>query len=87
MNDVRLLRAMGDDQMDNLKENLPQYCRSGVMFADLINRIAGREDVIKGINRNPQNSIKSVSQMQANFIKVMGYFKEFPKFCPRYLWS
>lgn len=61
MHDVRLLRPMGDDQLEQLKENLPQYCRTGVMFADLINRVAGREDVIKGIQRNLQGNSKSLS--------------------------
>ena len=41
--------------------------------------------MIKGVNRNPPKG--NVSQIQANFTKVMNYFKDFPRFCPRYLWS
>jgi hypothetical protein len=85
INDVRLLKAMSEEQLYGLKVNLPQYCRSGVMFADLINRLAGRDEVIKGIARNPQGN--NLSQVQANFNKIMDYFKMFPKFCSRYLWS
>jgi hypothetical protein len=40
---------MTDKQRENLKQTLPQYCRTGVMFADLINRLNGRIEVIKGI--------------------------------------
>lgn len=55
------------------------------MFADLINRMAGRDDAIRGISRNPQGN--SLSQIQANFAKIMEYFKDFPRFNTRYLWS
>lgn len=51
--DVKLLKSMNDDHLLTLMENLPKYCQTGVLFADLINRLAGREDVIKGINRKP----------------------------------
>jgi len=55
------------------------------MYADLINRLNGRNEVIKGIYRNPPKG--NYVQLQANYKKIMKYFKEFPKFCPRYLWS
>jgi len=55
------------------------------MFADLVNRLNGRNEVIKGIHRNPPKG--NMSQIQANFMKIMGYFKDFPRFCSRYLWS
>lgn len=56
------------------------------MFADLINRLNGKNEAIKGINRNPPRR-GNMSQVQANFTKVMSYFKAYPKFCSRYLWS
>ena len=86
INTVRLLKPMNEKQQADLITNLPQYCRSGVMFADLINRLNGKNEVIKGINRNPPRR-GNTSQVQANFTKVMSYFKAYPKFCSRYLWS
>jgi len=76
---------MNEHQLEDLKVNLPKYCMSGVMFCDLINRLNGKDEVIKGVNRNPPKG--NTSQIQANFNKVMGYFKDFPRFCSRYLWS
>ena len=84
-NDVRLLKPMSERQREGLTRNFPSYSRTGVIFADLINRLNGRNEVITGIYRNPPKG--NTSQIQANFTKVMNYFKEFPKFCPRYLWS
>ena len=54
MNDVKLLKPMIAAQLEELKTNLPSYCRTGVLIADLVNRIAGRDEVIKGIHRNPR---------------------------------
>ena len=53
VNEVRMLKSMNERQVEELKANLPEYCRSGVMFCDLINRLNGKDEVIKGINRNP----------------------------------
>ena len=52
-NDVRLLKPMTEKQKDGLLRNFPQYSRTGVIFADLINRLNGRNEVIKGVYRNP----------------------------------
>ena len=53
------------------------------MFADLVNRLSGRAEVIKGIHRGQTNA----SSIAANFLKVMGFFKEVSRFNARYLWS
>lgn len=49
--EVRILKVMKEDQLRELLKELPQYCRTGVFFADIINRVNGREPVIKGISR------------------------------------
>jgi len=53
------------------------------LFADLINKIGGRIPVIKGINRAPD----SISAINTNFDKILGYLRDFPRFSSRYLWS
>ena len=82
-NGVRLLKPMSN--VDPLVANFPQFCRTGVIFGDLVNRLNGRNEVIKGIHRNPPKG--NTSQISANFSKVMDHFKEYPRFCSRYLWS
>jgi hypothetical protein len=82
---VKLLKPMNPQQLEELKVNLPAYCRTGVLIADLVNRLAGRDEVVKGIHRNPRQD--NLSQIQVNFGKLMDYLKEFPRFCSRYLWS
>ncbi len=68
--DVKLVTK---EQGDNFVQNFPEYCRNGVLFADLLNRLkGGRSDaVIRGINRNPRN----LSAVNANFEKVFSYLK------------
>jgi hypothetical protein len=35
--------------------DLPEICRNGAMFIDLINTLCGREAPIKGVFRNAKN--------------------------------
>ena len=63
--------------------DLPKYCRNGVLFGDLLNRLRGRDEVIKGLHRTPKN----MTAINANFDKVLSYLKDFPRFSSRYLWS
>ena len=87
----RLLRWLIDDiklisnQVNPAKLilELPKYCRNGVLFGDLLNRLRGREEVIKGLHRTPKN----MTAISANFDKVLGYLKDFPRFSSRHLWS
>ena len=81
INDIKLI----SNQLNftNLLHDFPKYCRNGVLFGDLINRLRGREEVIKGIHRAPKN----LTAITANFDKVLGYVKQFPRFSSRYLWA
>lgn len=79
--DVKLISNQLNSQ--KLLHDLPKYCRNGVLFGDLINRLQGRDEVIKGIHRAPKN----MTAISANFDKVLGYLKEFPRFSSRYLWA
>lgn len=38
-----------------LIDDLPLYCKNGVFLCDLANRLSGRVDTIKGVDRNPKN--------------------------------
>ena len=62
---------------------LPDICRSGVLFCDLVNRLEGRSAPIKGLERNPKNK----TQALANVNKMLTYMRKFPKMNSRYLWS
>lgn len=70
-------------KQDKLLTDLPQYCRNGVLIFDLVNRLNGKHDILKGLDRNPKN----ISSIVSNFNKVLEYLRTFPKFCPRYLWA
>ena len=39
--------------------------------------------MIKGLHRNPKN----MTAISANYDKVLGYLKQFPRFSSRYLWA
>lgn len=67
----------------NVISLIPSICRTGVMFCDLVNRLEGRTEIIKGIERNPKNR----TQALANINKVLEYLRTFPKINSRYLWS
>lgn len=77
-NEVKLLKVN-----QRLLEDLPLYCKNGVFLCDLANRISGRANTIKGVDRNPKN----VTHILNNFNRVLDYLRSFPKFCPRYLWA
>ena len=81
---IRVIRWLVDDvklisnqlNLQKLLQDFPMYCRNGVLFGDLINRLQGRDEVIKGIHRAPKN----MAAINANYEKVLGYLKEFPRF-------
>jgi len=66
-----------------LIEDLPLYCKNGVFLCDLANRLSGKHDTLKGIDRNPKN----LTHILTNFNRCLDYFRSFPRFCPRYLWA
>ena len=51
--DVKLLGQQ--NSVIKLANELVGYCRNGVLFADLLNKLAGREQVILGIFRLPKS--------------------------------
>ena len=67
--DVKLLGSHLN--FHNLMNDFPKYCRNGVLFGDLLNRICGRDPPIKGLHRVPKN----LTSIQANFDKVLDYLK------------
>ena len=67
----------------NVVALVPNICRTGVLFCDLVNRLEGRSEVIKGIERNPKNR----TQALANLNKVLEHLRGLPKMNSRYLWS
>jgi Calponin homology (CH) domain len=62
---------------------LPSICRTGVLFCDLINRLEGKSEPVKGIERNPRNR----TQALANMSKALDHLRNLPKMNSRYLWS
>jgi hypothetical protein len=64
-------------------KEFPQFCRNGVIFFDLINKLNGRTPILKGVHRSPKN----ITWITANFAKVLGYLRGFPKMNSRYLWA
>ena len=64
-------------------EDFPGLCTNGVLFCDLLNRLEGRTEVIKGVERNPKNK----TSVQANFSKALVYLRSFDKMNSRYLWA
>lgn len=66
-----------------LESKLPRICRNGVIFIDLINRLEGKHDTVKGVTRHPQ----SKTQINVNYSKVLSYLRTIEKMNPRYLWA
>ena len=65
----------------NLVNDLPYICKDAVIFSDLINRINGKNEVIKGIYRLPCN----INQIRANINKILLYLSNIDRINPRYL--
>ena len=67
----------------NVLALVPNICRTGVLFCDLVNKLQSRSEVIRGIERNPKNR----TQALANVNKVLEHLRAQPKMNSRYLWS
>ena len=65
------------------KEDIPNLFSNGILFCDLINRLEGKNEIIKGIIRK----IKKKSEAQININKFLNYLKDIEKFPSRHLWS
>lgn len=64
-----------------LKHDLIEEMTSGVLLCDLINRLEGRCEVIKGIHRFPKNK----SAIHANINKALSYLRQLEKMNSDYL--
>lgn len=51
MLEIRLLKATSKD----LELRLPEICKDGWIFFDLLNRLSGREEVLNGAIRKPKS--------------------------------
>ena len=71
------------DSAKDLEKKLPKICKNGVIFADLINRLEGKNDTIKGITRHPETK----TQINVNYSKTFSYLRQQQKMNPRYLWA
>lgn len=70
---------------DNIKVNLNKFhkiCRNGVIFADIINRIESKNEVLTGIARKP----KKTAEIHANYTKVFDFLAKFEKMNKRCLY-
>lgn len=71
---------------ENIKinqEKLPKICKNGVIFADIINRMESRHEVLTGINRKP----KKTAEMHANYTKIFDFLSKHEKMNKRCLYS
>ena len=65
------------------KEDIPNLFSNGILFCDLINRLGGKNEIIKGIIRK----IKKNSDVHININKCLNYLRNIEKFPSRHLWS
>ncbi|KAM3133327.1 hypothetical protein pb186bvf_014620 [Paramecium bursaria] len=77
LKDIRLIKA----NASQLQDKLAKICKNGVIFFDLINRLSGREEALKGAIRNPKNQ----GQIKQNYRRVLEFLKQFEKMNFRYL--
>ena len=71
------------ENVKDIDKKLPKICRDGVIFIDLINRLEGKHETIKGANRKPDTR----TQVIANYLKLMSYLKRFEKMNSRYIFA
>ena len=65
----------------SILEKFPRLARSGVLIADLINRLNGKlEQVIKGVVRKPNKR-----EAHHNWIKVFDYLRHYERMNSRFL--
>ena len=64
-------------------EDIPNLFSNGILYCDLINRLEGKNETIKGIIRK----IKTKSDVQVNINKFLSYLRNIEKFPSRNLWN
>lgn len=66
-----------------ISADIEALTRSGVLLCDLVNRLEGKNAVIRGIERYPKSNTATL----ANLTKVLTVLRTFDKMKSRYLWS
>lgn len=66
-----------------IKYDVVEELKDGVVLCELINRLEGRCEVIKGVNKFPKNK----SAVQVNIAKALGYLRGIEKMEAKHLWS
>lgn len=75
------INLLKQTEIPSLQDKLPKLAKTGVFFADLINRLHGKlEQVIKGISRKPQKK-----DIPHNWHKVFEYLRQNQRVNSRYL--
>lgn len=66
-----------------IKFDVIEEMKDGVVLCELINRLEGRNEVIKGMHKAP----KTKSAIQVNINKALNYLRGIEKLNSKYLWS
>ena len=66
-----------------IKFDVIEEMKDGVVLCELINRLEGRNEVIKGMHKAP----KTKSAVQVNINKALNYLRGIEKLNSKYLWS
>jgi len=66
--DIGLLKSQN---LEILVRKMPLICKSGVIFADVINLLEGKSEPVKGIQRKPTSEV----QIRQNYTKVFQFLK------------
>lgn len=71
------------ENIKDIDKKLPKICKDGVIFIDLINRLEGKHETIKGAVRKPDTK----TQIVANYLKLMTFLKRFERMNARYIFA
>lgn len=66
-----------------IRGDILEEFKDGSLLCELINRLEGKSEPIKGAQKNP----KTKSSIQVNFSKAFTYLRNIEKFNSKYLWS
>lgn len=64
-------------------KQLPQMCKDGVLFCQVVNRLNGRVEAIKGVHADSSRP----SSVSVNLNKLLGYLRDQQKMNSRYLFA
>lgn len=60
-----------------------KYASNGVLFCLILNRVNGKQELIKGVEKQPRNA----AAIRSNINKALVILRKLPRFSGRYLWS